>query len=100
MIIKNVYKSGQAFRSAVQHVGKSQTTFNIVSIGSGIHNGFYEKFSSECLGIFGQMHRGHNFCSFVSGFLKRLCSPYLSNVVISVARARHILYESKKYRKI
>lgn len=83
LIIKNVYKSGQAFGSAVQHVGKSQTTFNIVSIGSGIHNGFYEKFSSECLGIFGQMHRGHNFCSFVSGFLKRLCSPYLSNVVIS-----------------
>ena len=44
---------------------------------------FMRSFSSECLGIFGQMHRGHNFCSFVSGFLKRLCSPYLSNVVIS-----------------
>ena len=83
MIIKNVYKSGQAYGSAVQCVGKSRTTFNIVSIGNSVHNGFYEKFSGECLGIFGQMHRGHNFCSFVSGFLKRLCSPYLSNVVIS-----------------
>ena len=99
MIIKNVYKSGQAFGSAVQHVGKSQTTFNIVSIGSGIHNGFYEKFSSECLGIFGQMHRGHNFAALFRVSKTFMFSVFVDVVISEFAPGTYYM-NPKKYRKI